>query len=150
MKLLRHILISVVVLFTIIILSWKSLLPRIAAKAVVSEDLIEMVPEPYRDVALDVQKNVDNGIGALPYLMERHNLTFDELLRLAENTESSEIIPLVEYFKSNPDISADDAFDEISQKFGHKVENPEIFREAFRERYDRKRIRQALQAPLLA
>ncbi len=144
MKIFRTLLILVIMAVSAFLLAYHVFLPQMAARSITTGELPAYLPEKYKATIEEVHESVDEGLAELPMFMARNKLTYEELVQIIQSTSAEEVISYLNDYQHNPDMSAEEAFDRVKVLLDTKVDNPEVFREAFYEHYSKDRMQQGL------
>ncbi len=144
MKFIRSVLITVFLIAITIWISFNYLIPEMVAESIEKGEMPTYLPKKFEPVFDGIKERVDQDIAELPAILSTHNLTFEELLQIVEQTRPGEILPVIKEFQNKEITDSNQAFDIIVENLGHKVENPESFRDAFNERFTAGRLQTAM------
>ncbi|MCA6078882.1 hypothetical protein [Fulvivirga sedimenti] len=144
MKFIRSVLFLVFFLSILFWLSYNYFIPRMVADSIEKGELPSFIPKKLEPAFENVRERIDDDIRELPVVLNEHQLSYDDLIELVKDTRASEVVPVIQKFQEKDVTDPDQAFDIIVQYLGHKVDKPETFRNAFKERFNQERLQTAM------
>ena len=136
MKLIRTLFFIFLVFACVGVLTYYFIIPRLAAEALTSGEAPSLLSENADQFVKTIHTEVESALEELPHGMAEHKLSYDDVVEIVKSTNSMEIVPLIESFQESPPADADEAFDRFADILGKNVADPELFRNAFRKRYN--------------
>lgn len=119
---------------------YRTLVPELVAKAVLSEKVPEYIPKRILSKVEEIRTPINKGAGALIEKMHDSKIPVNDVIETVDKiTEEQAYAFLDEINQSKPETT-DEVFDLVTKHFPTTF-NPEVLRQPFNEYFDVKQIR---------
>ena len=111
MKVLKILLIILFLVGVFAYLGYTLYVPKMVTQAIDTGEIPAYVPKKYHAKIQATREKVNEEVEKLPEVMEKYNLSYEELLAFAESVENDEVLNALEEMRTTELNSTDQAFD---------------------------------------
>lgn len=134
MKVLKITLFLVVVLGVAAWLGYTFYVPRMVSNTISTGEIPAVIPQKYHPKIKETREKVNEEIRKLPEVMNKYNLSYDELLAFANEVENDEILSALQELKSTELSSSGQAFDIALQHISADLPQSDKVRQLFSDK----------------
>ncbi len=121
------------------------MLPRMIAKSLRSESEESiLIPKQLKPTVQKARVELNKQMDSIPKIMYSLNLTFDDLLYIAETIDANQVLRSIDEFNKTDLKDVDQAFDILKKNITIEGYNAEPFRPIFRKKVNLKKIQSVL------
>jgi len=121
------------------------MLPGMIAKSLRSEEEESiLIPEGLKPTILKTRKELNRQMDSIPSLMNSLNLTFDDLIYIAETLDANQVLQSINELNRTDLKNTNQAFDIVKKNIVIEGFDLETFRPAFNKKVNLKKIKNAL------
>jgi hypothetical protein len=136
-------------LFILIILAvcgyllYRSLVPQIIAKAVVSESLPDYIPKRLQTKVDDIRRPLNEGADAMLRKMHASEISVDQVLKAVDDISEDEVYAFLDEVNATKPGNTDEVFNVAKKHFSADFDL-EVFREPFTQHFEMNQLNNAI------
>lgn len=122
---------------------YQAMIPKIVAKAVISDSASVYIPKRFRRHVEEIRKPLNRGTEAMINKMHAAELPLEEVIQAVDDITEEQAYAFIDEMNQRQPTTTDQVFDLAVKHFPTDFD-PEIFREPFNDHFDMTQIRRAL------
>jgi hypothetical protein len=142
----RKIILALVILVILAVSSYllyRSLVPQIIARAVVSDSLPDYIPKRLQMKVEEIRRPLNRGTDAMLRKMHASNISVDQVLKAVDDISEDEAYAFLDEVNATKPANTDELFSVAKKHFSTDFDL-EIFREPFNQHFEMKQINNAI------
>ena len=144
MKVLKISLILLLIFGIIAYIGYTVYVPKMITNTIATGEIPGMIPEKYHTRIEETREKVNEEIDKLPEMMNKYQLSYDELLAFAMEVKNKEVLNALEEMKNTDITSSDQAFDIALSNISAELPQSEKVKEVFKDKIPVDRIHEEI------
>ncbi len=140
MKVLKIFVILFIILAGVAYLGYTVYVPNMVTSSIETGEIPSIVPKKYHPKIKETRDKVNKEIEKLPEVMNKYQLSYDELLAFAQEVKNDEVLDALEEIKKTNITDSGEAFDIAMKHIDAELPQSGKVRQVFREKIPADRI----------